>query len=199
MSFYAVAEPYYDFCDYQMEAIETPCTMITPVLQPCADNVYNITMLNTTKVKTNETLTPFSDGTYYFNFTEDNGDYIITNCDGSSRQIRVKNKEVDFTMLTTIIGLGIMIALFAFLALRADNKHVKYLFLFFAIIEAIILLAVIYADTIDMDVSEIMRANFWGLLGIFVLVLIATLFLRSTDVLTGDAGDPKEQHWHKLW
>lgn len=88
LSLNILAEPY-PICEPTKE-IPTNCTMVTPILT-CPIYQYDIINLTGELVVTNGTLYIFdsTNNLYYFNFTQPQGDYVVTLCDGSTREIRI--------------------------------------------------------------------------------------------------------------
>ena len=118
-----VASPIYPKCEDTVE-INTNCTMITPVLA-CATFDYNIT--NATggnKVVEQASLAPLNDSVYYFNFTQGRGSYIITLCDGTSREVTVKEDVNKMIVLAAIILLPLIISgLMFYVSSRFEGEH----------------------------------------------------------------------------
>ena len=86
------------------------CTMVTPVIT-CAS--YNYTVVNNsgTLVETGS-LSNFSTGTYYFNWTIGKGEYVTILCDGTSREITVLGEESDMSLSITLFVLALTFGVF---------------------------------------------------------------------------------------
>lgn len=106
-----VATPY-PMCEGKKEIVGN-CTMLTPTLTNCTTYAYTVVNLTGHQIE-NESLSNFSysRNIYQLNFTQGPGDYIITLCDGTTREIRVKGED-DGKMILGILTLLPMI--FAFL------------------------------------------------------------------------------------
>lgn len=106
------AVPTYDMCEDTV-IVNTNCTMITPSLE-CTSYTYNIT--NSTGgdfMVEDSTLTVLNGSVYYFNFTELAGSYIITLCDGTTREVKVEEEEHNM-LLAAIILMPLVIAFLLF-------------------------------------------------------------------------------------
>ena len=92
------------------------CTFMTPPLDCIATN-YSI--YNQTNFILNGSMSLVGNGIYSFPFNQSEGDYVITLCDNSSREIYV---EDDDDMLATIIGLIAICCMFGYLGYAAGKK-----------------------------------------------------------------------------
>lgn len=115
------------------EAIITPnatCKMITPVLENCTSYNYTIFDINGTNV-TNGDLTVYEGSKYYFNFTEEKGEYTLELCDGTTAQVFVENSGGDsmFGMIILIPMILAIIFLIGSATLNEDHTAFK-IFLF---------------------------------------------------------------------
>lgn len=108
----------------------TDCLMLTPTLD-CSTYTYNITLRNGTQTATESTLTQLDGTKYYFNFTNTTGDYIITLCDGSTREFRVtetydtkfEQEEHARMYIAAIVGLTFTAIFFIYLAWHFRNDY----------------------------------------------------------------------------
>lgn len=197
------ALPTYPFCDYKVAPIDTPCTMITHILRSCpaGEYTYNITQLNTTKVVINGSLVYFSDGAYYFNLTVGNGDYFISNCDGSSRVVRVRQSvKVNLRMIAVTLGLIFMVIGCLIFGALNELKGFKLLGYGIAVIETVVLAGFMYAEYSGIDFSSILRFNLMAffILAFAVGMIKGILFsTKKMDLTTEDeVGDGK---WGRRW
>jgi hypothetical protein len=115
-----------DLCEDSIQ-INTNCTMLTPFVAGCS--IYNYSIYNATSsdniggLVNYGLLAPVNSSTYYFNFTEKEGKYVIQLCDGTTRLVQVKNTG-DNTVLGIIILIPmILAALFLFLASSLHEEH----------------------------------------------------------------------------
>lgn len=102
----------YNTCEDGPE-VTTTCAMITPTITQCTNYSYAIYDVNATLIKT-DVLSPFTQDSYYFNFTQPEGKYVIRLCDGAIKEVAVKhnpNNEyylyiVALVVMFVLIGLG---------------------------------------------------------------------------------------------
>lgn len=102
----------YPACEDFVE-INGSCTMITPTL---ACSVYNYSIINSSgTVVTESTLTNLEGDIYYFNFSQNRGDYVVKLCDGTTREITQGPEGDDMfigflILIPMLLGLGLLIA-----------------------------------------------------------------------------------------
>lgn len=124
MACVVVAAPTYEICEDTRE-IYANCTMVTPTLN-C--NVYNYNITNVSNgghVSEELSLTLLNDSMYYFNFTQPKGDYIVTLCDGSTREVRVKgDTEMEYLLIAFIL-FGTIILMWTF-AIILPKQHMMF-------------------------------------------------------------------------
>jgi len=116
-----------DLCEDTIQ-IHTNCTMVTPFIVGC--DAYNYTIYNATAdgnmggIVDYGALTSLNASTYYFNFTEASGKYVVQLCDGTTRLVQVKNSG-DSSVLGIIILIPLILAgLFLFVASSLHPEHV---------------------------------------------------------------------------
>ena len=126
-----------DLCEDKVQ-INTNCTMITPFLSGCS--AFNYSIYNATEdgnmggLVDNGDLTSINASTYYFNFTEKEGKYVIQLCDGTTRLVQVTNNG-DNTVLGIIILMPLLLAfLFIFIAHSMSGDEHPALKLFFMLL-----------------------------------------------------------------
>jgi len=184
-----------DICADNKEIV-SPCLMLIPSIS-CSNYTYNITrIVNATigDTVTNGNLTTFTGTTYSFNFTEDVGDYLVTLCDESTREISVIG-NTEGKMLSTIIGLIVAIIFFIYFGLRVEkdgNHWVSLLLFFFASIEFILLLGSMYAYSANIDFTEMLKINFWTIGTVmitFLLYLLTVNMLNMIDIKKTESGN----------
>lgn len=105
-----------EICDRELE-INTNCTMLTPTLR-CTVYNYTIYSSNGSFMETN-VLGLLNSTIYYFNFTLEEGEYIVELCDGSTREVKVKDEDETKMILGVIILLPLIMG---FLLLYAGNQ-----------------------------------------------------------------------------
>lgn len=161
--------------------IKSNCTMLTPVLN-CSNFSYQIMNLTGSLLETNQ-LGNLSEQIYYLNITQEAGDYLVKLCDGSTREIRVKEDD-DTLIIGVIILLPILLAiLLIIIAINLSDDHaILKLFFFgmsipsFFLSVKLALEAVIKFYIFPEYQSSLADLAFY--LGIFIWVLIAYIALH---------------------
>lgn len=100
-------------CEDIIESTSDGCLMVTPTVTNCANFNYNIYNNESTLIESGN-LTIFNTGTdiYSFNFTQSTGSYIVELCDGTTREIQVKDTELNNNIYYFyVIAFLLMIAL----------------------------------------------------------------------------------------
>jgi len=117
-----------DICTDRVD-INTNCTMVTPTLS-CTSYTYTIYGLNGS-VADSGSLLSLAGNMYQFNFTLGKGDYLVELCDGSTREVRVKEDE-DNMLLAAITIIPMIFGVFALIgaASLGDDHRVMKIFLF---------------------------------------------------------------------
>lgn len=100
--------PTYEMCEDTVE-IDTNCTMITPTLS-CTNYVHNITNASSGSIIVKDgNMDVLNGSVYYFNFTQPEGKYLVTLCDGTTREVHVKTEVNKMALLATLILLPVII------------------------------------------------------------------------------------------
>ena len=178
-----------DMCEEIIKPNET-CKMITPVIN-CTNYTYEIINKSGTIV-TDGNLTLHEDDIYYFNFSEDNGEYTVKLCDGTTTQVFVERREDN--MLAITIGLIIVIVGFAILGLLAKDLPVKVYGFSIAVIELVLLVFVLYLNELEQTLVPILRTNFYAIFlsaGLMGLIGLVRYWIRLMDI--GDNMQSEEQ------
>ena len=90
--------------------IKSNCSMITPSI---GCSLYNYSIFNTTGARLEfGNLTLLNDSVYYFNFTLEEGEYVVKLCDGAVREVVVKPMEDNNMIIGMIILLPMILGLF---------------------------------------------------------------------------------------
>ena len=186
-----------DMCEEVILPNKT-CIMVTPTID-CTNYTYKVVNINTSVI-TRGNLTLLEDDKYYFNFSEEKGQYVIHLCDGTTGQILVERREDN--MLAIAIGLIIVIVSFALLGLLAKDIPVKVYGFSIATIELVLLVFVMYLNELEESLVPILRTNFYAILlsaGLMGLIGLYRYWLRLMDV--GDRLQPEEEtKWNrKKW
>jgi hypothetical protein len=118
-----------------LQAINQNCTMITPQVTQCS--IFNYTIYNTTnasasKIVEQNLLSELNASIYFLNFTQPEGSYIVSLCDGTTREIKVTERDSGNMIIAVLVMLPI---LFAFILLIAalsmgDTHAILKTFLF---------------------------------------------------------------------
>jgi len=187
-----------DMCEEVILPNKT-CIMVTPTID-CTNYTYKVVNINTSNIVTTGNLTLLEDDKYYFNFSEEKGQYVIHLCDGTTGQILVERREDN--MLAIAIGLIIVIVSFALLGLLAKDIPVKVYGFSIATIELVLLVFVMYLNELEQSLVPILRTNFYAILlsaGLMGLIGLYRYWLRLMDV--GDRLQPEEEtKWNrKKW
>jgi len=109
-----------DICAKDSVKINTNCTFFTPELI-CSSYNYSILNLNGSVPIDEQPLESFSGNIYTFNFTEPVGSYIIRLCDGTTREVKVKQGE--FKMFGIMLLMCVVIFGYLYIGFSLDNKH----------------------------------------------------------------------------
>lgn len=122
----------YETCEDTKE-INGNCTMITPVLIGCSSYDYDVYNSTNGAAVQNGALTSLTGDIYQFNFTQGAGDYVVKLCDGTTREIKVKQEDdmIIFGLMLLPIILSILFIVGA--ATLDKEKHAAlkiFLFLF---------------------------------------------------------------------
>jgi len=109
-----------EMCDSYPE-IRTNCTMVTPKIE-CS--IYNYTIYNTNSTVANSgNMTLFTTGIYSFNFTEGKGDYLIELCDGTTREVFVREEaNTKMFLIIGLVGIGLLYALLIHFITSGHNE-----------------------------------------------------------------------------
>lgn len=144
------------------------CTMLTPTIT-CT--VYTYIIYNASHNVTNGTLTLVEDDIYSFEFNESEGDYIVKICDGSTREIKVVESES--MMLAMVLGIGIIAAIFLFVAFKLEEQHflLKLLLLIFTFIIIILIPSTLISGVSD-TVTGLLKTVYWILRLVFIYMLV---------------------------
>ena len=165
------------------------CQIITPMVN-CSNYTYKV--LNTTgAIIDNNSLSVFGEGLYTFNFSEGVGEYIVVLCDGSTKELIVKNEESQMIALSIIM---IMIGgYFIFLGYKNRVWAAKLLGYGVGFLQLILILGIVYASYIGYDFTlliyiDLMITLLLGFgLGIYTFIM-TTVSLVSIEREPGDWG-----------
>lgn len=115
--------------------IHTNCTMVTPSIL-CTSYNYSIYDLNGT-LREQSNLTYLNSSLYYFNFTLQEGYYIIELCDGTTREVYVEPKEGNEMIIGVIVLSPLLLAFLLMIiaySLGKDHVAIKYSLMFLSLI-----------------------------------------------------------------
>ena len=150
------------------------CRLLTPSLT-CYTN-YTITSQDGTLVEENN-MSLLRGTLYYINFTQDVGDYIVTLCDNSTRELYVRGDESK--MLIAISGLIIgMIILFGYLGyiFYKEESFVFYLSYLFWLIALLFPLygmrAIADSDGVSTTIATLMNTMYQVYLWVYYVVIL---------------------------
>jgi len=103
------------------------CEVLTPTITSCGVLNYSVISQNGTIVSSG-LLESVSNDVYKFNFSENEGDYIIQLCEGSTREIRVGGDDMNW--MSIVVSVGLMIFLLLFVAFNIKDKEFKNIKMF---------------------------------------------------------------------
>lgn len=176
--------------------IRTNCTMVTPSIS-C--NKFNFTIFNLTASVTTGDLSLFQPGTaiYSFNFTEGKGDYIIELCDGTTREVFVREEaNTKMFLIIGLFGVGLLYALLIHFVSSSHNedKHSSLKILFSMVTLGVIVILssfMLHAGTdesISPNLQKTLEINYglsmWTT-GLFAVYLVVFLLLTVLTWMTG--------------
>lgn len=176
---YGVAE---DMCE-EVILPNTTCQMNTPVID-CSNFTFNI-INKTGSVVTTGNLTLLNDSIYFFNFTEDVGEYVVELCSGSTTQVFVERREDN--MLPITIGVILVIVIFILIGVFSSSPGIKFLGYGVALIELILLLFLLYARESAVSLIPLLRMNYQIMLilgfgiGFIAAVRLAIRLMNPND------------------
>lgn len=107
-------------CEHKQE-IFTNCTMLTPSIN-CTTNNYTIIQSNGSII-IESTLENVYNDIYKFNFTYEEGDYIIRLCDGTTREIRVIQEDENKMIIAITILLPLILTIIALVGAATLGKE----------------------------------------------------------------------------
>ena len=149
------------------------CLMLTPTLTNCS--TFNYSIINTTGVSiASGNLTVFHQYVYSFNFTYTNstGEYITLLCDGSTREIEVKNGETRMIAIAILFTVLILICALATAYFTSLGHYLTYIFM---------MLTVIFLDMAVWTIAKIATESSysWSFVGwrLYWVMLFVTLIM----------------------
>lgn len=152
------------------------CTYVTPPLDCVAGYTYNITNMTGDMIQNGSlTVHNIELALYRFNFTltNTNGDYQVTLCDQTFREVYVGGERMSpllfllLPFLTSAILLGV-----AYTLSREEHELARYIIGFFSLVTT--LFGVYFATIINVDFFG--SANLEEALSIYLYVLVVTIF-----------------------
>jgi hypothetical protein len=119
-----------DLCKDTVE-INTNCTMLTPNLN-CTSYTYDIYNLSGSAIVQDGELLQLNGSLYQFNFTEEEGDYIVKLCDETTREVRVTSEDSGKMIIAFTIIIPMILGLFFLIgsATMSEEHNVLKIFLF---------------------------------------------------------------------
>jgi len=177
-----------DICDEPVQP-NIACKILTPEIY-CSSYTYKV--LNSTGdiIDTGD-LTVFNDRVYSFNFSKPSGEYLLNLCDGTTREIIVKEDENTMIALSIImIFIGIY---FLFLGYKNRVWAAKLLGYGVGFLQLVLVLGIVYASYLGIDFTgliymDLMITLLLGFgLGIYTFIM-TTVSTISIDREPGDWG-----------
>lgn len=188
--------------------------MVTPSI-PC--NTYDIINVeNGTIMVDSGSLTLLNNSIYYFNFTQEAGDYLIQLCDNTTREFRVTetydekfDKEEDARMyIAIVVLLGIVTLAFVGIAVFQKSKPFQIFFSLLAILMCVIdfFMAGKIADISGADAGLV--SNLYTIYGVglyllrflFIIAIIILFFwvIHAIKNYNAESKLKKENEWLQL-
>ncbi len=105
--------------------------MVTPNLL-CGNYSYQIINTTNKNIVKNGSLGTMNLNTYYFNFTQPKGEYLVVLCDNSTRQVRVTSEDDGKMIIAAIIILPMLLAFLLLIgaATMSEEHNVLRIILF---------------------------------------------------------------------
>lgn len=146
------------------------CQFVTPPLS-CTD--YNYTIYDSNKtINETGTLSIYSDNLYYFNFSKNNGDYLISLCDGTFREVYVGGDPMsNVAFIGGLLGTVFALLFFAF-KLNDEHSFIKTLLG----ILGVFLLSIIPYFLLE-TYADVSSSLFYQIYIIFIWIFVAYIFL----------------------
>lgn len=145
------------------------CIYITPQIT-CS--TYNYTIYKNSTINETGDLTIYKDDLYYFNFSKNYGEYVITLCDGTFREVFVGGNELsNLSFIGGIIGTVFALLYFAF-KLEKEHEFLKTSIALFSIF----LLFLIPYFLLDNN-ETISTTMFYQIYVWFIWIFVAYIFL----------------------
>ena len=111
-----------EICEDQIPVGST-CTLLTPTITNCSNYNYTIADIVGNIVESAD-LTVLEGNIYYFNFTQEEGGYIIELCDGSTREITVgMDDQMGWTAI--VIAISVMTFIMILGAINIKEKKLE--------------------------------------------------------------------------
>jgi len=184
------------------EEITSPCTMLTPSLI-CSNYTYSISSLDNITLVVNESLTTFNtaENIYQFNFTFEEGGYIVILCDASTREIQVKQNEIkeELNMIAIVFMYIMMIVGFAWIGIVAKKYAIRNTAIVFAGIEFINMMGTVYVNQAGGSITNLLKINFilMGILGMGLLLIHMMYTYMNFGNFDGEEASLDNDNWTK--
>lgn len=178
--------------------INTNCTMLTPTLGCGSPFPYTIYNLNGTPVEFGN-LTELNGSIFYFNFTLGQGNYIVSLCDNTTREVRVATEDTNRTVIGAIIfGMFIMAILFLVAAATMSDDHVA-LKIFLFLLSLVTMLASFHFGALSVakfynfpELIELLGTTTWWV-GMVIFGIISYFILYAFYLMAKNMAQKKKE------
>ena len=173
------------------------CQMVTPSLS-CTNYTYKLFNNNSTLIEENN-LTLWTDSDiYYFNFSENIGEYLIKLCDDTTREVVVKIEEDK--MIAVTLGFIVLIIYFLIMGIIIKHPYLKFGSFSFAVIEIVMMVFYHFGTSTGGNTIRILEVNFW----VMVLISFGLLMWKGSETAISmmsldDKKKNQEEGWDNKW
>ena len=184
-------------CQRVMTPQDMPCSLITS-WKPSTGCISNVSFYQNGSIIN---IYPYGDYDLFCNATiniTEIGTYTY-NSSIISGIITIKNED---NMLSIVFSIGFIILFFIALGIINTGFKLKFFSYAIALIETIFMFSLVYAREINIDISGLMRVNFWIILIIGFGIALLSLFLHSLNIVNLEHDDMEETNkWNnrKKW
>lgn len=180
-----------DFCGSVVKPLTT-CRMVSPIIF-CSVFNYDILNVDGLIVETGS-LTLLNQSTFFFNFSQPQGDYQVRLCDNSTRQVFVELE--DDRLIGIIFALIFVGFVFGTLGFITENFGIKVFSFGLAFVQSLIGVFIIWANEVGTSFVPVLRVNFYTLfILLFGIAMFAFLRLMIRIVAPKNVDDEDDLKW----
>ena len=171
--------------------------MVSPSLS-CMNYTYKLFYKNSTLIEEGNLTLWANDDLYYFNFSENQGEYVIKLCDDTTREVRVMVSEEKMQAITW--GFIILIIYYFVVGYFITNRHLKFGAFVFAFLELLMMIFFHFGSYQGGNLLPVLNVNFWVTMLIGFGLLMWKLFEHSVALMAIDKKKNKDQQgFEKSW